>query len=108
MADADCLDLLGTYHAPPFRVGQVVCCQVRGRVTVTGLTAARIPWPVGKKANTGRGALVVCEGLAEALRDEATSAVARWWGVSPNTVSRWRRALGIARAPGQPRINRRR
>jgi hypothetical protein len=107
MADANRFDLLGTYHAPPFRVGQVVRCQVRGRVTVTGFTAARIPWPVGRKGSTGRGALVVCGGLARALRAEAAVAVARWWGASPTTVSRWRRALGIIRSTGPPRLNRR-
>jgi hypothetical protein len=101
MADADPYQLRGTYHAPPVRVGQVVRCRMRGRVRVTGFTAARIPWPVGS-TGAGRHTLVVYGGLLRALRKETTGAVGRWWGVSPTTVDIWRRALGIARPPGRP------
>jgi hypothetical protein len=36
--------------------------------------------------------------LAKAVEREAGIAVAYWWGVRPDTVSRWRKALGVARS----------
>jgi hypothetical protein len=37
------------YRAPRFRYGHAVTDQARGRVVVVGLSAAPIPWPVGKR-----------------------------------------------------------
>jgi hypothetical protein len=69
MDDADRFQLLfGPYRTPRFRYGEVVFCEVRGEVTLCGLTDAPIPWPVGKRGR--HQAIVLCGGLAEAVRRE--------------------------------------
>jgi hypothetical protein len=85
--------LYGPYRTPRFRYGAVLMDEIRGEVVARGLTAARIPWPVGFRGKA-RG-LVVYAGLAKAVRREAAIAVCHWWGVTPDTVSRWRKALGV-------------
>jgi hypothetical protein len=97
MTEADCFRLLGTYHTPRFRYGKRVFCEVRGLVTVIGLTRASIPWPVcrGIGRGSGRTSLVVFDDLAEVIRRECALAVAHHWGVSVVTVSKWRRLLGV-------------
>src|SRR6516225_4659061 len=74
MTDADRFRLLGTYRTQRFR---------RGEVALVGLSAGRIPWPVGKRGSAR--ALAIFGGLAEAIRRESATA---------QTVSRWR-ALGV-------------
>src|SRR5262245_8189370 len=66
-------------------------------MTVCGLTAGRIPWPTGKRKGRGiRGRSIILYGaLAEAVLRESAQAVAFWWGVGPDTVWKWRRALEI-------------
>jgi hypothetical protein len=105
MNDADRFRLLGTYQTPRFRYGQTVFCELRGWVSVAGLSAGPIPWPVGKR---GRGkALVVYADLARAVRRESALAVAHAWGVSAQTVSKWRQALAVPRATeGTSRLHR--
>ena len=67
MDDADRHRLhFGPYPTPRFRYGAVVWCEVRGEVTIAGLTDAPIPWPVGKRGRAK--SLVVYKGLAKALR----------------------------------------
>jgi hypothetical protein len=94
MEDAERFRLLGKYRTPRFRYGRKVLCAVRGEVTIVGMTEAPIPWPVGK-GGRGRHSLVVYKGLAKAVRLESNQAVAYWWGVDVQTVSKWRKALGI-------------
>jgi hypothetical protein len=53
MDDTTRFRLLGTYRTPRFRPGQRVTCERRG------LSAGRIPWPLGRPAiscstDTGR------------------------------------------------------
>jgi hypothetical protein len=92
--DADRFRLLfGPYRTPRFRYGKVVFCEVRGEATICGLSDAPIPWPVGKRRRAK--SLVVYKGLAEAVRRESNLAVAHWWGISPQTVSLWRKALDV-------------
>jgi hypothetical protein len=67
---------------------------VRGEVTITGMTDAPIPWPIGK-GGRGRHSLVVYKGLARAVRRESEQAICHWWGVRTTTVWKWRKALGI-------------
>jgi hypothetical protein len=97
--------LLGTYKTPQFRYGRQVFCELRGWVTIVGLTEAPIPWPVGKR---GRGKTLILYGdLEKAVRRESAVAVAHWWGVSPQTVTKWRRALDVGRATeGTSRLHR--
>jgi hypothetical protein len=93
MEDAERFLLLGKYRTPRFRYGRKVLCEVRGEVTITGMTDAPIPWPIGKRI---RGhSLVVFKDLAKALRRESNQAICHWWGITPQTVSKWRKALGI-------------
>jgi hypothetical protein len=85
--------LYGPYRPPRCRVGRLLTCQVRGRVEVCGISDARIPWPVGKIA--WARSLVVCGGLARAVRLERNQAVCHSLGVTPQTVSKWRKVLGV-------------
>jgi hypothetical protein len=105
MTDADRHRLLfGPYAAPRWRYGRVVMDEVRGEVTVVGMTAGRIPWPVGKRGRAK--ASVVAAGLAHALRAESGQAVAHWWGMTVATVCVYRRALGVPRVtPGTRRLH---
>jgi hypothetical protein len=89
--------LFGPYKTPRFRYGSVVMCELRGEVELVGLREAPIPWPLGRRVGTrgsSRG-LVLSAGLARAVRQEASLAVAYWWGVTPQTVTVWRKALGV-------------
>jgi hypothetical protein len=105
MDDAERFRLLGAYRTPRFRYGHKVLCEVRGEVTICGITEAPIPWPIGKRGR-GRHSLIVFKGLARAVRRESNQAVAYWWGVDPQTVSTWRRLLGVERAtPGTSRLH---
>jgi hypothetical protein len=95
MKNADPTQLLkGPYSTPRFRIGRRVNCLMRGSVTIVGMTDARIQWPVGKKLRA-RGP-VIYRDLAKALRVESALAICYWWGVTPQTVTKWRKALGIA------------
>ena len=109
MTDADRFRLLGRYKTPRFRYGQVVFCEVRGWVILTGLTQAPIPWPVCKKAgrSTGRTWLFLYKDLVRAVRRESEVTICNWWGVCPTTVWKWRKALGIARTQTQGMLRRR-
>jgi hypothetical protein len=98
MTDDDRFRLLfGPYRTPVFRYGDDAFCELRGDVILCGLTDAPIPWPTGKKRQKGPGAraIVVYGALAEAVRRESAQAVARWWGVTAQTVTRWRKALDV-------------
>src|ERR1700733_9278034 len=91
--DAKRYPLLGTYSTPVCRVGDRVKCKMRGEMEIIDLSDAPIPWPIG---NRGRNRAMVLYGdLVEAVRREASGAVCYWWGVSQQTVRRWRLALGI-------------
>jgi transposase-like protein len=57
------------------------------------MSDAPIPWPVGKRGH--HKAMAVFGALSEAIRRESVQAVAHWWGVSPQTVTAWRKAMGL-------------
>jgi hypothetical protein len=57
MTEADRYRLLGAYRTPCFGYGQLVRCEVRGAVTITGCTAAPIPWPTGLAGRGGASLL---------------------------------------------------
>jgi hypothetical protein len=95
----------GPYRMPRYRVGGRLVCAVRGSVKVVGTSHAPISWP--QTRNHGRPFLIVCGGLARAVRTEAAIAVAHWWGVTPLTVWTWRKAMGVgATTPGTSRLRR--
>ncbi len=83
----------GPYHFPPFNYGDVVMDEVRGEVTVVNLSDAKIPWPIGKLRRAK--SLVVFGGLADAIRRESNQAVCHWWGIRPQTATKWRKALHV-------------
>src|SRR4051812_21822769 len=96
MNDADRFKLLGTYRTPRVRVGSVLACEARDcDVIVTGYTGARIPWPVGRRPRTSARGVVLFGDLAEAVRRESNQAVCHWFGVTPQTASKWRKALDV-------------
>jgi Ni/Co efflux regulator RcnB len=91
--------LFGPYKAPPLNRGDRVSCLFRDcEVIVTGWSDAPIPWPIGQRPGRGSRALVVLGGLADAVRLESNQAVAYWFGVTPQTVTRWRKALAGPRS----------
>jgi hypothetical protein len=38
----------GAYKTPPFEYGDIVQCEVRGKVVIVGMTDSLIPWPLGR------------------------------------------------------------
>jgi hypothetical protein len=97
MTDRDRFRLLfGPYGAPYVRKGDVVFCELRGEVVMCGMSGGRIAWPMARHKR-GKPFLIVFAGLAEAIRRESNQAVANWWGIDPQTVSKYRKALGVPR-----------
>lgn len=88
-------ELIGRYCTQRFRIGNFVECGMRGPVRIVGLTDAKIPWPIGQAAGKGARGPVVYQGLERALRLESNVAICHWWGVTAQTVRKWRKALGI-------------
>ena len=100
--------MLGTYRTPRVRVGQTVECEVRGPVVVVSIADSPIQWPWGKRGR-GRRSPVVYKGLAKALRDEMGTDICRAWGISSQTVTKWRKRLGLSRhTPGRSKFFRQR
>ena len=96
MRDSDRFRLLGTYRTPRVRVGRVLTCEARDcDVIVTGYSEARIRWPLGRRPRQAAKALVVYGDLARAVRRESNQAVCYWFGITPQTVSKWRKALAV-------------
>jgi len=85
--------LLGRYRTPRFHYGDVVMDEVRGFVQIVALSDSPISWPIGKRGRARSP--VVYQGLADAVRRESNQAVCRAWGVTPQTVSKWRKALRV-------------
>jgi hypothetical protein len=85
--------LFGPYATPAFRYGDTARCVIRGEIEIVELTDAPIPWPVGKIG--AHKSMILYAGLVRAVRRESAMAVARWWGVTSQTVRVWRKALGV-------------
>jgi hypothetical protein len=86
--------LFGPYRTPRCKVGKKLTCEVRGDVEVKAISDGRIPWPMTRRGRS-RLTMIVCGGLAEAVRRESVAAVCHWWGVGVTTVWKWRKALGV-------------
>jgi hypothetical protein len=81
------------------RLGRALTCESRDDdVIVVGYSDARIPWPVGQRRGRGDRALVVYGRLADTVRRESNQVVGFWFGVTPQTVSKWKKALDVPRA----------
>lgn len=85
----------GPYESTRFRYGSTVTDAARGDVVFVALSDGRIPWPLGRVTGNSNRALILYRDLARAVRRESASAVAYWWGVTAQTVTRWRKALGV-------------
>jgi Ni/Co efflux regulator RcnB len=83
----------GPYTTPRYKYGSVVMDELRGEVTLVETSSAKIPWPIGTRGRAKT--LVLYKDLARAVRRESNQAVAYWWGVTPQTVTKWRKALGV-------------
>lgn len=94
--------LLAAYKTPRFKYGQIVVCEMRGEVEIVGLNDGKIPWPIGKKGRA-KG-LILYRDLVRAVRRESNQAVAYWWGVSGQTVTKWRHALQVESTLGSSRL----
>lgn len=97
MPDSLSITLTRTYHTPRYQYGDIVTDAVRGEVIVTRTSDAPIPWPMAKLPGGRKPGLVVSAGLLEALRTESSVAICHHWGVTGQTVSKWRGLLGIER-----------
>jgi hypothetical protein len=97
MTDHDRLKLLGSYRPPRCRLGSKLFCEIRGWVEVTRVSDGPISWPMTTKRG-GKPSLILCGDLARAVRRESNQAVAFHWGVTPQTVTIWRKALDVPRA----------
>jgi hypothetical protein len=75
--DSERFRLLGKYKTLRFCIGQRVRCQVRGKVVITGMTEAPIPWPIAK-GGRGRHSQVVYKGLARAIRRGSEPGMCFW------------------------------
>jgi hypothetical protein len=87
--------LFGPYSTPRFRYGRKIDCEVRGEVIIVGLSDGRIPWPLGYVKGNSNRALIVYGALAKAVRTESAVAVCYWWGVTAQTISKWRGVMGV-------------
>lgn len=83
----------GPYRTPRFKYGAYVKDARRGQVKIVGLSNALIPWPMAAKR--GGKSPVLYGALLRAVQRESNQAVAHWWGVSGQTVTAWRKALGV-------------
>src|SRR5688500_6621031 len=96
MTDTDRFRLLfGPYRTPRFRYGSIVSCRRRGDVIVCGITDARIPWPIARRRGSSARSLVLYRDLVRGVQRESAQAVAYWWGVTDQTVTTWRKVLGV-------------
>ncbi|MBV9468548.1 MAG: hypothetical protein JOZ57_04835, partial [Abitibacteriaceae bacterium] len=84
--------LAGPYKSPKVKIGDPMVDEIRGPVEVGTWSKGKIPWPCIRTA--GRSAFVLTGDLVKAVQNESSLAIQHWWGVSPSTVHRWRKALG--------------
>jgi hypothetical protein len=68
-------------------------CRVHGWVEVGGISDTPVPWPYRRAK--GRHSPILCGDLVRAVRQEANVVVCHLFGVTPQTVTHWRAALGI-------------
>jgi hypothetical protein len=95
MRDKAKTKLHGRYRAPRLHIGSKVNCEVRGELRILGVTDAPIPWPLGAGARGGAKSLIVYGDLVRAVRRESSSAICHWFGVNDQTVTKWRKVLGV-------------
>jgi hypothetical protein len=92
--------MFGPYRPPHrSRPGDRLFCQLRGWVEVGGLSDSPVPWPYMKAR--GRHSHILTGDLVRAVRQEASIVVCHLFGVTAQTVTKWRATLGVPHAtPG--------
>jgi hypothetical protein len=93
--------LQNRYITPVYFLGARVICEVRGPVTIVGLSDGLIRWPIG--LSDGQTELIVYRGLAKAVREELAAAVAAHWKVPVAKLTAWRLELDKPPPVKQPR-----
>jgi hypothetical protein len=88
--------LHGPYVGPRCRPGIKLFCEIRGWVVVGKMSDGRIAWPMCRAGKRAR-AFILCGDLVKAIQRESNIAVCHWWGVTAQTVTAWRKALGVPR-----------
>lgn len=88
-----CRLLFGPYKSPNPPRGGYLTCKIRGKVKVGSWSQGPISWPKYHKG----GGYIIGGDLYRALQVESVWAISKHWGVRRETVSKWRRALGIQR-----------
>jgi hypothetical protein len=68
----------------------------RGWVPVRRISTGRIPWPQTLVRNNPT--FILAGDLVKAICRESATAICYWWGVTPQTVSVWRKAPDVGRA----------
>ncbi len=106
MQDSDRFKLrFGTYETPRFEYGDIVSDEIHGDVRIVGLTDAQIPWCIGQPLNSrSLRVIILFDVLVDAVKQESNQAIAHWWGVSGQTVTKWRKALGVDRTAGSEQL----
>ena len=60
---------------------------------------------MGQRLGGRARGLIIFKGLARAIRKESGVAICHWWGVTNQTVTKWRKALGVGPVtPGTRRL----
>ncbi len=109
MPDPLAIALTRTYSTPRYEYGDTATDAIRGDVVIVKTSDAPIPWPMAKLPGGRKPGLVVFDGLLIALRTESNVAICHWWGVTGQTVTKWRRLLGIdQKTPGALRLRQQR
>lgn len=87
---------------PSFLDSSTACEFGELEATAAHCIRTSFPWPLGKVHGNNNRALIVFGALAPAVRQESDQTVCYWWGISPQTVSKWRKALDVERiTPGR-------
>ncbi len=109
MPDPLAIALTRTYSTPRYEYGDTVTDAIRGDVVIVKTSDAPIPWPMARLPGGRKPGLVVFDGLLIALRTESNVAICHWWSVTGQTVTKWRRLLGIdQKTPGALRLRQQR
>jgi hypothetical protein len=66
-------------------------------VIVSAISAAPIPWPLGRKGWREKLDPILTDELVRAVCTESPQAVQYWWGVRERLLRIWRRELGAPR-----------